>query len=144
MNCCASSFLIRIPSLPISSSTRTVLCQTDTVLSKINVENRWRGVFSLSTGRTETSHKVRSMGIIETHRAHLVRASDSNEWLRKNFKTAGISGSGTRIWNTDITSTLQNVQPPPVPQTATLTKKNAPKSFQRLIGRWRVSNSVSI
>ena len=50
--------------------------------------------FSLSNGVIDTSNQVRLTGIIETHRAHLVRASDSNEWLRKNFKTAGIWDRG--------------------------------------------------
>ena len=50
--------------------------------------------FSLSYGGIKTSNQVRSMGVIETHRSHLVRASDSNERLRKNFKTAGIWDRG--------------------------------------------------
>ena len=84
------SFEMHTTCVELSSSWWMVVSILPTVRNTINVENRWRGVFSLSYGGIETSNHVRLTGIIETHRAHLVRSSDSNERLRKNFKTAGI------------------------------------------------------
>ena len=75
-----------------------------TVCRTINVENRWRRVFSLSYGGIKTSNQVRLMGVIKTHQAHLVRASDSNGRLRKNFKTAG-------IWDRGLESGILTSQP---------------------------------